>query len=231
MNIAVIPARGGSKRIPRKNIRSFSGKPMIAWSILAAQQSGCFEQILVSTDDPEIADIAQRYGATIPFLRPKALADDHASTVAVVQHATEWLNRQETKPELICCVYATAPFIRADDIHAARALLNNDKDANYAFAATAFSYPIQRALQLDAHQHVTMLHPEHLVTRTQDLTPHYHDAGQFYWGKTAAWLSAQPILGPASLAHILPSYRVQDIDTEEDWTRAEILFRILNSHP
>ena len=222
MIIAVIPARGGSKRVPRKNVKDFCGRPMIAWSIEAALESGCFDRVIVSTDDDEIAEVAQACGAEAPFRRPAELSDDHTPTVPVVAHAIRW--QQRTAPvERACCIYATAPFIRAEDLRAGLALLEA-RAAEYAFTATTFEFPIQRAIRLDAGGGVSMIQPEHLMTRSQDLEEAFHDAGQFYWGRADAWLADRPIFGPGSVALVLERQRVQDIDTDEDWARAESIF-------
>jgi N-acylneuraminate cytidylyltransferase len=223
MNAAIIPARGGSKRIPRKNIKPFCGKPMIAWSIEAARESGCFEHIVVSTDDDEIARVAQEYGAEVPFTRPANLADDYTATVPVIKHAIIECRKVGIDPEFVCCIYATAPFLDPSDLRSALARLRKS-DAAYAFSVTGFDYPIQRSLRIDETDHVSMFHPEHYATRSQDLTPAYHDAGQFYWGKAAAWLDELPLFGNQSIAVNLPRDRVQDIDTPEDWSRAERMF-------
>ncbi len=226
MRVAIIPARGGSKRIPRKNIKAFGGRPMIAWSILAAQKSGCFDQIIVSTDDDEIAELAKAHGAEAPFRRPEALADDHTPTVPVIAHAVQWLADNGTPAEEVCCLYATAPFVQAEDLSRGLEALRST-DAAYAFPVTSFAFPIQRAVRLRADGRVEMFYPEHSQTRSQDLPEAYHDAGQFYWGHARAWLAGLPVIGPSSTSIILPRYRVQDIDTPEDWERAERLFQVL----
>lgn len=226
MKLAVIPARGGSKRIPRKNIKPFCGKPMIVWSIEAARLSGCFEHVVVSTDDDEIAEVARSHGAEVPFLRPKELSDDYTGTVPVIAHAIKHFHERGILPAQICCVYATAPFVKPDDI---RNALNEmtKTGSDYAFSVTSYSFPIQRALRVNASGGAEMFYPEHLSTRSQDLEEAFHDAGQFYWGQAEAWLTGRPIFGARSRAIILPRYRVQDIDTAEDWIRAEFLFRAL----
>jgi len=226
MNIAIIPARGGSKRIPRKNIKLFHGKPMIAWSILAAQQAGCFQRIIVSTDDAEIAAVAQEYGAEVPFVRPAEIANDYATTGEVISHAMTWLNEQGKMPELVCCLYATAPFVEPEDLRQGLALLTADSQCQFVFSATRFGFPVQRAIKLDASGQVSMFYPEYQLTRSQDLEEAYHDAGQFYWGRASAWLNKSPIYAAHSQLVLLPSYRVQDIDTPDDWLRAERLFSL-----
>ncbi len=230
MRLAVIPARGGSKRIPQKNIKDFCGKPIIAWSIEAARASGCFERIIVSTDDRQIAEIAAEYGAETPFLRPAELCDDHTPTAPVIAHAIQWHREHAFDPKFVCCIYATAPFIQADDLNAGLSLLTGS-DADYAFAITGFDFPIQRAVRINASGRIEMLNPEHLNTRSQDLPEAFHDAGQFYWGRADAWLEGRPLLSDRALPVLLPRYRVQDIDTPEDWIHAESMFRALQDHP
>ncbi|MDD2338553.1 MAG: pseudaminic acid cytidylyltransferase [Geobacteraceae bacterium] len=224
MKIAVIPARGGSKRIPRKNIKEFCGKPMITWSIEAALQSGCFDRIVVSTDDTEIAEVAQRFGAEVPFMRPAELSDDHTGTTAVIRHATEWFIEQGQQPEQVCCIYATAPFISPEDIQRGLEILTAT-GSDYAFSVTSYPFPIQRAIRLTPHGRVEMFNPKEFNSRSQDLEDAYHDAGQFYWGCASAWLSEKKIFSSAASPVLLPRYRVQDIDTMEDWQRAELMFK------
>lgn len=226
MKIAIIPARGGSKRIPRKNIKVFHGKPMIAYSIEAAQKSGCFDRIIVSTDDQEIADTALKYGAEVPFLRPADIADDYATTMDVMVHAIQYLAKENISPEFVCCIYATAPFILADDLRKGLGILNEPK-VEYAFSATSFPFPIQRAIKLTEQGDVKMFSEQYADTRSQDLVEAYHDAGQFYWGKTSAFLARKAIFAEHSKVVLLPRKRVQDIDTVEDWELAEALFAIL----
>ena len=223
MKVAIIPARGGSKRIPRKNIKSFYGKPMIAYSIEAATASGCFDKVIVSTDDNEIADVAKQYGAEVPFLRPDDISDDYSTTLDVIQHALLWCQQHEYNVEMACCIYATAPFIKASALREGLKLLINTH-CDYAFSATSFPFPIQRALKLNANGEVSMFHPEHLNTRSQDLEVAYHDAGQFYWGLAEAFQNGVPIFAEGSQVVLLPRNEVQDIDTEEDWLNAEGLY-------
>lgn len=226
MAIAVIPARGGSKRIPRKNIKPFCGKPMIGWTIEAAVQSGCFERIIVSTDDVEIAEVARKFGAEVPFLRPANLSDDHSGTGPVVAHAIQWLTNEGSAPDLACCLYATAPFLRAEDIRCGYAAIR-EQGADYAFSVTSFPFPIQRALYLTETKRVAMFQPEHLATRSQDLTEAYHDAGQFYWGTAQAWCEGRRLFDAGSIPIELPRHRVQDIDVPEDWERAAWMFKAM----
>lgn len=229
MRLAVIPARGGSKRIPRKNIRPFAGRPMIAWSIEAALASGLFDRVLVTTDDDEIARVSVELGAEAPFRRPAELADDYAPTIPVVAHAIEWQMAHGTVPAQVCCIYATAPFIRADDIRRGFEFLQSAA-CDFAFSVTGYAFPIQRALRVTSEGKVEMFQPEYFLTRSQDLEPAYHDAGQFYWGRTTAWLARTPLFGENSTPVVLPSHRVQDIDTPEDWERAELMFDALKSY-
>ncbi|MCO7570715.1 pseudaminic acid cytidylyltransferase [Pseudomonas chlororaphis] len=224
MNLAIIPARGGSKRISRKNIKNFCGKPMIAWSIEAALHSGCFDQVIVSTDDAEIAEVAVQHGASVPFMRPAELSDDHTGTTPVVRHAIEWLKLHGSEPEYVCCLYATAPLIDSQDILKGLNALEKE-GGDYAFSVTSYAFPIQRAIRINEDGRVDMFNPEHFTVRSQDLEHAYHDAGQFYWGTSAAWLENRVIFGRRSLPIILPRHRVQDIDTLEDWEMAEYLFK------
>ena len=226
MNLALIPARGGSKRIPRKNIRSFRGRPMIAWSIDAARSSGCFDRIFVSTDDDEIAAVARSHGAEVPFQRPAYLANDMATTQAVVVHALHWCEQQGLEPQAVCCLYATAPLVQPRDLEAAAQLLEHAPTRSFVFTATTFPFPVQRAIQIDAIGRSTMFYPEHFNTRSQDLEEAFHDAGQFYWARPEAWTSSLNLFDDGRPL-ILPRWRVQDIDNEEDWTRAELLHKLL----
>lgn len=228
MNVAIIPARGGSKRIPRKNVKDFYGKPMIAWSIEAAKASGCFDKIIVSTDDSEIAHIARQLGAEIPFMRPAALSDDYTGTIPVIRHAVEWLNQNDAPVEYACCIYATAPFILPEDLKQGLQLIK-ESGSSYAFSVTSYAFPIQRAVRITKNGRVAMFNPEHFQTRSQDLEEAWHDAGQFYWGTADAWCEQRAIFGEDSLPVRLPRHRVQDIDTAEDWKRAEWLFRALQA--
>lgn len=228
MRLAVIPARGGSKRIPRKNINPFCGKPMIAWSIEAAQQSGCFDEIVVSTDDMEIADVARQCGAQVPFTRPAELSDDHTGTTVVIAHAIDWFLAQGQTPAQVCCLYATAPFVSPGDLRRGLAVLTAT-GSDYAFSVTSYAFPIQRAIRLTPAGRVEMFNSEHFNTRSQDLEEAYHDAGQFYWGRADAWTQGRTIFSPAAAPVMLPRHRVQDIDTPEDWARAEWMFKALQA--
>jgi len=228
MKVAIIPARGGSKRIPSKNSKLFHGKPMIAYSIDAAQQSGCFDKIIVSTDDQHIADIARSMGADVPFMRPAEIADDVATTLDVMQHAITWCQQQGWDIDLVCCIYATAPFLLAADIQQGLQLITQEP-LHYVFSATTFPFAIQRAITLNEQGNVSMIASQHLNTRSQDLPETYHDAGQFYWGKTSAFLQGKAIFAAHSKVVLLPRKRVQDIDTLEDWEFAEALYQVLHN--
>jgi N-acylneuraminate cytidylyltransferase len=226
MKIAIIPARGGSKRIPHKNIKDFCGKPMLAWSIEAAKISGLFDRIIVSTDDAEIAKVAKKWGAEVPFIRPDELSNDYAGTTEVIAHATQWILDQGSDVTAVCCIYATAPFVRVDDLkHGWEALESGDWD--YAFTVTDFAAPIFRSFKQTAEGGIEMFFPEHFDTRSQDLPNALHDAGQFYWGRPTAWLKGKLIFDRYSKPLIIPRWRVQDIDTHDDWERAEILAPII----
>ena len=227
MNVAIIHARGGSKRIPRKNIKNFCGLPMITWSIKAAQQSNCFDQIIVSTDDDEISEVARQYGADIPFIRPSELSNDFCGTIPVIKHAIQELSKKHSIKNA-CCIYATAPFIQSHDITKGLSQLSLN-NCSYVFPITSYPFPIQRAVKIRQDNRVEMFQPEAFKTRSQDLEEAYHDAGQFYWGRVQAWLDEEIIFSQNSIPIIIPRYRVQDIDTEEDWIQAELLFNLLKN--
>ncbi|WP_318522656.1 pseudaminic acid cytidylyltransferase [Photobacterium leiognathi] len=226
MKIAIIPARGGSKRIPRKNIKLFHSKPMIAYSIEAAIQSGCFDKVIVSTDDKEIAEVAVKYGAEVPFIRPNDISDDHATTMDVMHHAITWCENHGLKIESVCCLYATAPFVTAEFLQQGLTRLEKE-GCEFVFSATSFPFPIQRAIKLSASGEVSMFYPENEQVRSQDLDEAYHDAGQFYWGKKEAFLERKSVFSSHSCVVLLPRYLVQDIDIQEDWDFAEALFQLM----
>ena len=226
MNLAIIPARGGSKRIPKKNIRDFCGQPIIAYSIQAANESGCFDAIIVSTDDEEIATVARSYGAEVPFVRPPEYSNDTIGTIPVTAHAVHWFEEHREPVAYACCIYATAPFLRPEDIRRGLEALESE-GADYAFSVTSFGFPIQRAVRILSSGRAGMFQPEHFNTRSQDLEEAYQDAGQFYWGKPEAWKAGTPMFSEAAVPVVLPRYRVQDIDTEEDWKRAELMYRAI----
>lgn len=221
MNIAIIPARGGSKRIPRKNIKEFGDQPMISYAIAAAKKSGLFEHVLVSTDDSEIADIAKTWGAEIPFVRPAELADDYTATVPVVAHAIQACDAIGWSISKVCCIYPSVPFIEVADLQGSFKCINAS-NADYCFPVAEFPSAIQRALRKTSNGVMQPFYPEHQFTRTQDLENAYYDAGQFYWGKKEAWLT-NPHIHSNGVGYEIPSWRVVDIDTAEDWDRAERL--------
>jgi len=225
MNLCVIPARGGSKRIPRKNIKPFAGKPMIAYAIKAAKESRLFSRIIVSTDDPEVSEISQRYGAEVPFLRPAELADDHTPTVPVIAHAIRTLGLGGQTFGHVCCIYPCAPFLKGKDLVLALQLLKQGA-AEYALSVVEYPSPIQRALQMDTGGRIRPRFPEFELTRTQDLEATYHDAGQFYWGTSEAW-QKNPRVHSSAVGWVIPRQRAVDIDDEKDWELAERLRQTL----
>lgn len=227
MKVAIIPARGGSKRISRKNIRLFLGRPILSYSISAAQKTGLFDRIIVSTDDREIAEVARQYGAQCPFLRPAELSGDFIGINEVMRHAMGWLNDQGESVDFACCIFATAPLIQASYLEEGFRYLVEHPELAFAFSVTSFPFPIQRGLRLTASGTVTAIWPEHRSTRSQDLEETFHDAGQFYWGRSQAFLDDIPLFSPASKGIVLPRYLVQDIDTEEDWLRAEFMYQAI----
>lgn len=219
-NICIIPARGGSKRIPRKNIKNFLGKPIIAYSIAAARESGLFSKIIVSTDDKEIADVAIRYGAEVPFFRSQDTSNEYATLSEVIEEVKVFYNKQDIKYDYICCVLATAPFITPKLIKEAyQKLIKSDFDS--VRPIVRFSYPIQRGLKL-VNDSVSYLYPEYSKTRSQDLEPIYYDAGMFYWMTFEKGLN-----GNNKSGIVIPDKNAQDIDTLEDWEVAEIKYKII----
>jgi N-acylneuraminate cytidylyltransferase len=225
MKVAIIPARGGSKRIPRKNIKFFGGKPMIAWAIEAAIESKVFDRILVSTDDDEIADVALAFGAEVPFIRPATLSGDFVGTTDVIAHAVSSINSSEFEVDAACCIYATSPLLESEDLIKGLQVLESC-DWHYAFSVTDFAAPVYRAFNQTVQGGVKMLFPQYFDTRSQDLPIVLHDAGQFYWGRAQAWLTQEKIFGDKSAPVMIPRSRVQDIDTPEDWIIAERLFNL-----
>jgi len=226
VRIAVIPARGGSQRIPRKNIRPFCGRPMMAWAIDAALGSALFDHVIVSTDDAEVADVARACGAEVPFTRPADISGHHSGTTEVVTHAVRWSLEARWAVTAVCCLYATAPFVEGDDLRRGLSALESG-EWSYAFAATEFAAPIFRAFRQCEGGGVEMFFPEHFDTRSQDLPRALHDAGQFYWGRPDAWLEGRRIFDRHSVPVMIPRWRVQDIDDADDWTRAEMMFTYL----
>jgi N-acylneuraminate cytidylyltransferase len=226
MRLRVIPARGGSKRIPRKNIKEFFGQPIISYSIKVAIASNCFDRSIVSTDDAEISEVAKSFGAEVPFHRSQELSDDYAGIMPVIKHAIEWFDNHEQSPTEVCCIFATAPFVQVDALRNAYEQMRHE-NADYCFSLTSFAFPIQRAIKLTPEKRINMFYPDYFEKRSQDLVEAYHDAGQFYWGKAEAFRLQQPLFSSAASPYILPRHLVQDIDSKEDWKRAELMFQVL----
>lgn len=224
MNIAVIPARGGSKRILKKNIRKFCGKEIIGYSIETALATNLFDSVIVTTDDREIAKVALSFGAEVPFMRPSELSDDITGTTPVIRHALQWCLDDGRDIKAVCGLYATAPFTTREDLTKGYEALRH---APASFSITTFPFPIYRGLKQDDNSRVSLIWPEHLMTRSQDLPEAYHDCGQFYWATRDFLLSGKEFMGGEATGVTLPRHRVQDIDTEEDWIRAEAMFRTL----
>lgn len=224
MKLAVIPARGGSKRIPHKNIKQFAGKPLIAYSIEAAQRTELFDKIWVSTDDAQIAEVALKYGAEVPFIRPAALSDDFTGTTPVVNHAIEYCQQRFGLPEYTCCIYATAPFLQPDYLQLGFQRLIEARNKFFAFSCTTFAFPVQRAL-IKHGSGVAPMYPEYIAKRSQDLTEAFHDAGQFYWGLSTGFLSNKKMFSEDAIPILLPRHLVQDIDSPEDWQQAELMYQ------
>lgn len=229
MKLCVIPARGGSKRIPKKNIRNFCGKPIIAWSIETVIRAGCFDKIIVSTDDNEIADVAKQFGAEIPFLRPKEISDDKTGTNTVVRHALQYYKTLNKHFQYACCVYATAPFLEKKYLIQGEKIIKQP-EVDYAVSITSFPYPVQRALIRDKKELLSMLDPKFTEARSQDLIETYHDAGQIYWGKVKSFNENIPLFSGNTAPIYIPRSNVQDIDTIEDWDCAELMFKAFKNH-
>lgn len=226
-NIAIITARGGSKRIPRKNIKDFLGKPIIAYSIETALKANLFEEVMVSTDDEEIAEIAKQYGAKIPFMRSAKNSDDHSTTADVI---VEVLNEYKKLNKIFdygCCIYPTAPLIQASKLQEAYALLQS-QNADSVIPIVAFSFPIQRSLQIQNNK-LSMVEPQFLNTRSQDLPKRYHDSGSFYWFNIQKFLQKKKLITPNSCGLELSELEVQDIDNLSDWKLAELKYQVLHS--
>lgn len=220
--IAILPARGGSKRIPRKNIRPFAGRPAIGWPIRAARESGCFSRIVVTTDDAEIAEAARSEGAEVPFLRDPTLADDHTGTTEVIRDAVMRLGLGPDVP--VCCIYPTAFFVTAADLTTGRDKLGPDTD--WVLSVGEYRTPIDRAYRLDGDRMVAR-DPAKMPMRSQDLEPAFFDAGQFYWARAATWSDPAARVWDGAAGVILPAERCIDIDTEADWHLAEKMFAVL----
>jgi len=217
-NLAIIPARGGSKRIPRKNIRNFLGKPIIAYSIETALESGLFEEVMVSTDDDEIAEVAKKYGAKVPFMRSEENADDYATLADVVEEVIGTYRKKGESFDDVCCILPTAPFLTVSLLEEGFSLLA-ENSVDSVKPVVRFSYPIQRAVKMKNGM-LEMFNPEHARTRSQDLEPAFHDAGQFYWMKFEEGMKGERKMGLE-----IPEHLVHDIDTEDDWTMAELKYR------
>ena len=225
MNIGVIPARGGSKRIPRKNIKLFHGLPVIAYAIKVAKESGVLDEVFVSTDDEEIADVAESFGAVIPWIREKDLSDDNATTLSVMQDAVNKLRFNLNGLENICCIYPATPLLKPSFITQGLQVLE-DGDWDYVLSATRAKTPPERFFSLGVTKRIEMHFPKHEATRTQDFSLSYHDAGQFYWGKRSSWESGVPVFSGNSTIIEIPSALSVDIDTLDDWHQAERLFEL-----
>ncbi|MDC0933411.1 pseudaminic acid cytidylyltransferase [Arcobacteraceae bacterium] len=224
-NIAIIPARGGSKRIPKKNIKKFFGKPLIAYSIENALKSNLFDKVIVSTDDEEIATIAKQHGAEVPFIRPAELSDDFTTTGDVVKHTIEYLEKQGDKYDYVCTIYATAPLLQKEYLVEGFTKLK-ESNAKQAFSVTSMPFPIQRTFKIDKNGRCEMFHPEHFNTRSQDLEEAFQDAGQFYW-ENRNIKSDEIMFGKDSIPILIPQHLVQDIDTIEDWENAEYKYQLI----
>lgn len=227
-SIAIIPARGGSKRIPKKNIKEFYGKPLIAYSIKVALDSNLFKKVIVSTDSEEIAKIAREYGAEVPFLRPKELSDDYTSSMEVIDHTIDYFESKGEYYEYVCAIYATAPFLQVEYLQKGFSELK-DSGATYSFSCTSMPFPIQRTFKIKDNKRCEMFNPENYLTRSQDLEEAYQDAGQFYWinREKSQYTKNEILFSNISIPIILPRYLVQDIDTKEDWIRAEFMYKAL----
>jgi len=227
--IAIIPARGGSKRIPKKNIKDFHGKPIISYTIQTALKSKLFDKVIVSTDDDEIAKIAKECGADVPFLRPKELSDDYTGIAEVIDHAINFYKKQNIYYDYSCLLYATSPFLKVEYLYEGLEKLKNS-DAKISFAATLMPFPIQRTFKITSDNRCEMFWPEHYYSRSQDLEEAYHDAVLFSWSNLKIELK-EGMIGYSyqSIPIIIPRHFVQDIDTLEDWENAEILYSVLKS--
>ena len=227
--IAIIPARGGSKRIPRKNIKDFLGMPIIAYSIKAAKESGMFNEVMVSTDDEEIAEVARKYGASVPFLRSEATSNDYATTADVINEVIDEYSKRGKEFDYVACIYATAPFVTAESLRYALDLLADGK-YDSAFTCVEFSYPVLRSLIINVDGKISMRWPEYANSRSQDLQKFYHDAGQFYVAKIEIFRKQNAFCGDNTAPIILSELMVQDLDTETDWKIAEIKYGISASY-
>lgn len=226
-NLCIITARGGSKRIPRKNIRDFLGKPIMAYSIEAAFHSLLFDEVMVSTDDDEISEIAKKYGAKVPFMRSPETSDDFATTADVLLEVIGIYNKKGITYDYGCCIYPTAPFITSEKLQSAYAMMR-ENNLNSVFPVVRFGYPIQRAFRLQ-NGRISMFQPENLNKRSQDLEAAYHDAGQFYWFNISDFFNERKLFTSNSGAIVIDETEVQDIDSETDWKLAEMKYQLLNN--
>jgi N-acylneuraminate cytidylyltransferase len=224
LNVALIPARAGSKRIANKNTKIFNGKPLIAYSIEAALESGLFDHVIVSTDSPDIAKLSQELGASAPFTRPDELSDDFTGTQEVIAHGIKTLQDQGMQIDYCCCIYATAPFLQVSHLQQGYDLLKQNPDKAFALSISTFDFPVQRALIVNSMGMAPMF-PAFIASRSQDLEEAFHDAGQFYWGSADDFLSKKPWFSEHALGVNIPRHLVQDIDTPEDWLRAELMYK------
>lgn len=224
-SIAVIPARGGSKRIPRKNLKLFHGAPIITYAIKVALESNIFDEVIVSTDDEEIAELSLSFGAKIPWMRPKVLANDYTTTLEVIQDAAKKIKTSHSDLRSICCLYPTTPLLKTQFLVKAQEILLKN-DWNYVFSGLKVNTSPYRFFSLEENEEVKMLFPQNEMSRTQDLPPVYHDAGQFYWGTARAWEKCLPIFSSKSTIVELPAESVIDIDTEDDWVKAEYMYKL-----
>ena len=227
--MCLIPARGGSKRIPKKNIRGFCGQPVIARSIALALRSGLFEKVVVSTDDSEIAAVAREAGAEVPFERPASLSDDHTGTIAVVRHAIDKVSEHGFHPDIVCCLYPAAPFVTERLLDEALQLLRRDDNVDFVFPVARYSPPVQRGFTVTEAGELRMLSPERFATRSQDLEEVFHDTGQFYFARRTTWLNSEVIFSANSRGIKIGPYDAIDIDDIEDWIFAEQVFAIRNN--
>lgn len=226
---AIITARGGSKRIPKKNIRDFCGKPIIVYSIEAALESNLFDEVMVSTDSEEIASLCKQHGANIPFMRSEKTSNDYADTLDVLKEVIDMYKKSGIEFQEFCCIYPTAPFITADKLRESYRLLQDSKTYNVV-SMTTFSFPPQRGLRLTKEDYVVPIDLDHIETRSQDLSPIYHDCGQFYWIKTEKFLNDPNILYHRTKPYLLPETEVQDIDNETDWQLAELKYKFMRGY-
>ena len=225
-SIAIIPARGGSKRIPRKNVKDFLGIPIIAYSIKAALESGVFDEVMVSTDDEEIATVAREYGAAVPFLRSNRTSDDFATTADVIDEVLDRYESVGKEYDMVACIYATAPFVTPQRLNEAAEILKKSA-FDSAFTCVTYSYPVQRGLEIDTDGKIKMKWPEFKSSRSQDLEPIYHDAGQFYFATVDAYRKAHGFWGDNTAPIVLSELEVQDLDTLTDWKLAEMKYRLI----